>query len=189
MDNDGVDTDADTDTDTDTDTDGRGDRHHDGEAIRLGAATVALPLEGGVITPITVPLPNGSYDEVELKVSHLRARGTFDGQAFDITVPVNVKLELDIDPVFVVDSEDDRLNLTITVDPTTWFRGEGTTLIDPRQVQLNAALRASLVSKIRASFRAFEDDDRDADDLDSDTDTDRSGHRDGDRSGSNSGRR
>jgi hypothetical protein len=181
LDNDAVDTDADTDTDTDTDTDNVGDRHHDGETIRLGGTTVALPLTGGVITPITVPLPNGSFDEIELRVSAVRARGTFDGQAFDITVRVNAELELDIDPVFVVDSEDDRLNLTITIDPTTWFKTEGMALIDPRQVQLNDALRSTLEHRIRASFRAIEDDDHDAE-------HDRSGH-DGDRSGSNSGRR
>src|SRR5262245_43610146 len=181
LDNDDVDTDDDTDTDTDTDTDGHGDRHHDGGTIRLGGATVELPLSGGVITPITVPLPNGSFDEVELKISHIRARGTFDGQPFDVTVAVNVELEMDIDPVFVVDSEDDRLNLTITIDPTTWFRGEGMTLINPSQLQLNELLRRAFENRIRASFRAFEDDDHDAE-------HDRSGH-DGDRSGSNSGRR
>src|SRR5262245_42873997 len=95
MDNDAADTDADTDTDTDTDTDNVGDRHHDGGTVRLGGTTVALPLAGGVISPITVPLPNGSYDEIELKVATVRARGTFDGQAFDITVRVNAELELD----------------------------------------------------------------------------------------------
>jgi hypothetical protein len=169
----------------DDDDDGDSDRRHgeNGTRLRAGAVTVALPLTGGVVTLINSPLPEGTYDEVKFKVSFIRARGTFDGQPFDLTLAVNLRLDLDLDPEFVVDSEDDRLNITITVDPTTWFLNN-TTLIDPRAVQLNATLRRSLEKQVRDSFRAFEDSDRDADDQDTDTDSDRRG---GDRRGSNRG--
>ncbi|MGH7467997.1 MAG: hypothetical protein ACRENP_08425 [Longimicrobiales bacterium] len=149
---------------------GRHSRHHDeGTELRAGAVTVALPLTGGVVTLINSPLPEGTYDEIKFKVSFVRARGTFDGQPFDLTLAVNVGLDLDLDPPFVVDSADDSFNVTITVDPTTWFKINAI-VIDPRAVQLNAMLRRALENQIRASFRAFEDSDRDADDRDTDTD-------------------
>jgi hypothetical protein len=162
----------DDDDDTDTDTDHDGLRDH---SLRVGATTVSLPLQGGVITPISARLPDGTYEEIKLLVAFVRARGTFDGQPFDLTVPVNSKLEMDIDPPFVVDSDDDRLNVTVTIDLRSWFLGNGT-LVDPRQVQLSETLQRTLQQRVRASFRAFEDSDRDADDADTDTDTDRGGH-------------
>ncbi len=150
----------------------------DGTELRAGAITVALPLAGGTITPINTRLPDGSYDEIELKLSHIRARGTFDGQPFDLTLFLNLALEIELDPVFVVDSDDDRLNITIAIDPLQWWVNLGQ-LIDPRTVQLNPTLRRLLEDRIRASFRVFEDEDRDADDQDTDTDKDRGKHKRG----------
>ncbi len=153
------------DEDDDTDHDGNFDHK-----IRVGATTVSLPLRGGVITPINARLPDGTYEEIKLHVAFVRARGTFDGQPFDLTLSINAKIEKEIDPPFVVNSDDDRLNMTVVIDLPTWFRGSNNLLIDPRQVQLNESLRRSLEQRVRASFRAFEDSDRDADEADSDSD-------------------
>ena len=161
--------DTDEDTDSDSDSDGREDH-----SLRVGAVTVELPVAGGTITPINARLPDGLYEEVRLDVAFVRARGTFDGQPFDITVAVNSKFDMEIDPPFEVNSDDDRLNLTVTIDLSKWFLANNI-LLDPRTVQLNETARSTLVSRIRASFHAFEDEDRDADDRDTDTDTDRSG--------------
>jgi hypothetical protein len=46
-------------------------------------------------------------------------------------------------------------NITVSVDPSTWF-GSGTTFLDPR-VEAN---KAGIESNIKASVTAFEDDDK-----------------------------
>jgi hypothetical protein len=159
--------DSDGDSDTDSDSDGPSN-----EKLRRGPATIALPLQGGVITPISESLPSGLYEELELDFQTVRLRGTFDGQAFDVTVPVNTELDVRFDPPLEIDDDTDRLNVTFLIDPNMWLRRADGTLVDPRLFAENAMLRAQFVNRIRASIRAFEDRDRDADDQDSDSDSD-----------------
>jgi hypothetical protein len=156
--------------DSDKDSDGRS------RNLRFGAITIDLPLTGGVITPISTVLPNGTFDQIGFDVLLVRLRGTFDGQPFDATIPVNGKVDLEIDPAFVVDSGDDHLNITIALDPSSWLRLANGAVIDLRNLQSDESLRRSLAQKIRASFRAFEDSDHDADDHDSDSDSDKRHH-------------
>lgn len=159
--------DSDGDSDLDSDSDGPGN-----ERFRRGPVSVELPLGGGVVTPLTEALPLGTYEEAELDVGAIRLTGTYDGQAFDVTVPVDAELELDFDPPFQVTSDADRLNVTITVDALRWLRETDGRLVDPRALAGDAALRGRFVRRVEASFDAFEDSDRDADDADSDSDSD-----------------
>jgi hypothetical protein len=156
---------ADGDSDSEDDSD-------EEEEIRFGTTTVTLPLQGGIITPINVPIPAGDYESIELKISSLRLRGTFDGQAFDVVLPLNVELEQRFSPLFHVDSDADQLNITVLIDSSLWLRNSDGTLIDPRVLLTNESLRAQVLNRIRASFKAFEDEDKDADDEDSDSDSD-----------------
>lgn len=158
--------DSDGDSDSDSDSDGAGNEH-----FRSGAVTVNLPLEGGLITPITTTLPAGFYEELEMDVAQVRIRGTFDGQAFDVNVPVDAELEMEFNPPFEVTAEANQLNLTVSINALAWFRNPDGSVIDPRELTSNSELRSRLVSRIRASFKAFEDSDRDADDADSDSDS------------------
>ena len=158
--------DSDGDSDSDSDSDGAGNEH-----FRSGPVTVNLPLEGGVITPITTTLPVGFYEELEMDVERVRIRGTFDGQAFDVSVPVDAELEMEFNPPFEVTTEANQLNLTVSINALTWFRNADGSLVDPRELASNSDLRSRLVSRIKASFKAFEDSDRDADDADSDSDS------------------
>ena len=160
-----ADTDADTDADSDSDSDG------DESEFRSGAVTVALPLEGGTITPFTGELPAGSYGKVKMDADFLRLRGTYDGQAFDVTVPINAELDLRFSPPLVIGAGSDPLNVSVNVDVATWLRDANGNAIDPRQLATNAELRAAFRNRVRASFRAFEDADRDADESDSDSDS------------------
>jgi hypothetical protein len=168
--------DSDGDSDTDSDSDGPSN-----EKLRRSGTTIALPLQGGVITPINESLPAGLFEEIELDFATVRLRGTFDGQPFDVTVPVNTELDVRFDPPIEIDDDTDRLNVTFLIDPNMWLRRADGSLVDPRLFADNAMLRAQFVNRIRASIRAFEDRDRDADEADSDSDSD------GDRRGSNSG--
>lgn len=159
--------DSDGDSDTDSDSDGAAN-----ERFRAGATTIDLPLDGGVVTPISQSLPVGAYEELELDVAFVRLRGTYDGQSFDVTVPVDAELEMSFDPPFEVSSEADRLNITLTIDAPSWFRNADGTLLDPRTLAGSSSAREALVRRIESSFDAFEDSDRDADDADSDSDSD-----------------
>ena len=163
----GIDDGDDDDSDADSDSD------HDGNAkFRAGATTVALPLEGGVITPFTGEIPAGVYRRLEMDADFVRLRGTYDGQAFDVTVPVNAELELRFNPPLDLTSSTEPVNVSVNVDVASWLRDANGATIDPRQLATNATLRAQFRNRVRASFRAFEDHDRDADEADSDSDTD-----------------
>jgi hypothetical protein len=157
--------DSDGESDADSDSDGSAN-----ERLRDGPFTVALPMNGGVITPIDRSLPAGSYEKIEMDVASVRVRGTYDGQAFDVSLPVNAELELEFDEEFVVDDDADRLNLTVQFDFASWFRNNGA-LVDPRLLATNGSLRALVINRIRSSIKAFEDSDKDADDEDSDSDS------------------
>lgn len=158
--------DSDGESDAESDSDGSAN-----EKLRRGPFTLAIPVNGGVITPINESIPSGSYEKVEMDVSSVRVRGTYNGQAFDVTLPVNSELELEFANDFVVDDETDRLNVTIAINFANWFRSSTGSLIDPRTAATDASVRAAIVNRIRASFKAFEDSDKDADDQDSDSDS------------------
>ena len=157
--------DSDGDSERDSDSDGPSNNR-----FRSGPATVALPLGGGTVTPISESLPLGAYEELEIDVAQVRLRGTYDGQPFDVTVPVDAELEAEFEPPFQVASDADRLNLTVRIDALTWLRNSDGTVADPRALAANRDLRERVVRRIEASFRAFEDSDRDADEADSDSD-------------------
>ena len=158
---------GDSDGDSDSDSDSEGSSN---EKFRAGPTTISLPVAGGTITPITTGVPEGLYEKVEMDIDFVRVRGTYDGQAFDVTVPVRRELELEFDEGLEVT---DDLNITVTINVLSWFRGADGKLIDPRALQTSTSLREQFINRISASIRAFEDSDKDADDSDSDSDSDR----------------
>jgi hypothetical protein len=162
------------DSDRDSDTEGADSDREGNEQLRSGPVTINLPLRGGVVTPTDAAVPNGDFDQLELKMSQVRFVGTFDGQPFDVVLPIKTELDIHLDPPFTVDSNTDRLNVTIVVDALSWFRDFQGRLLDPRLLNTNSSLRSFLVSRIKTAFRAFEDSDLDADEKDSDSD--RGGH-------------
>ena len=157
------------DDDDDSETDSDSDGGHNAR-VRVGSATVALPLEGGVITPFNGSLPEGQYDRLELDVEFARLRGTYDGQAFDVTVPIQAEYELELVPPLVVAANSTAPNVTVNLDIAQWLRTSTGALIDPLRLQTDAEYRAEFVRRIRASIHAMEDSDRDGDESDSDSD-------------------
>lgn len=160
----GSDADSD-DSDADSDSDGP----HNAR-VRVGASTVSLPLQGGVITPFTSSVPTGTYSRLEMDVRYVRVRGTYDGQAFDVTMPVNAEYELQLSPPLVVAASGDPVNVTVNFDALSWFRNADGSPVDPVRLQGDATYRAAFLARIKASLRATEDSDRDGDDSDSDSD-------------------
>lgn len=165
----------DEDDDSDSDSDG-----HRGDAVfHAGAATVSLPLEGGSITPFTGTLPVGTYRWVQLHADFVRLIGTYNGEAFDVTVPINGKLRLRFDPPIDLTETSEPIAVSVNIDVASWFTDSEGNTIDPRLLNTDAELRAQFRNRVRASFRAFEDEDRDHDESDSDSDSDRSGSNSG----------
>lgn len=145
--------------------------------IEIGPFLVDLPLTDGVRSALTAQIPAGSYHEIEFEIepvddSNAGARqffaahpdvprnrsilvqGAFNGQPFVFTSSDSIELELEFEPNLVVGSG--GANITIDVDVASWFQS-GTALLDPR----DAASAALIESRIRASFAAYQDDDRD----------------------------
>lgn len=160
---------SDIDSDGDSDSEGDSDGGHD-EFVSLSGSTIELPLDGGVITPITESLPAGTYDELELDISTLRVVGTWDGVAFDETIPVDMDLELEFEPPVELAAAGDPFNVTVQVHVADWFRTSDGSLIDPRTMDDDDA-RALLRQRLALAFNSFEDSDRDGDDQDSDSDS------------------
>lgn len=159
----------DGDSDGDSDSESDSDGNHD-EYIELDGGTFELPVESGVITPFTTLLPAGVYDELEVDVTGLRLVGTYDGESFDVTIPVDLDLELEIDPPMEL-VEGETLNLTVQVNVPVWFRSADGHILDPRDIAVDDDLRYSFRQRLAFAFHAFEDSDRDGDDQDSDSDS------------------
>ena len=157
--------DSDGDSDSDSDSDGPGN-----ERFVVEGATVALPLNGGVITPFSEPVPAGLYEELEIDIRAVRLVGTVDGQAFDVTVSLDLELEMEFEPSLEVTDPDEPFNLTISIDPLAWFENDDGSFIDPLQLATDASLRTQVRQRMALTFKAFEDSDHDGDDEDSDSD-------------------
>lgn len=155
----------DADSGADSDSDGRMN-----EKFRNSRFTIALPLNGGVITPFTTQVQLGTYEELELDVDSVRLRGTYDGQPFDVTMNVSTELEFDFSPPLVIQSADDRVNVSVLANTSNWLRNNDGSLIDPRTILTNTSTLATVMQRIKSSFKAFEDSDKDADEQDSDSD-------------------
>jgi hypothetical protein len=151
--------------------------------FKAGPVLVDLPVHGGLVTPVAADIPPGSYRFILINVfppagddaaatafraanawpaaSSMRVKGTYDGQAFDVYLPVNGEVYNKLDPPFVVTADSKgTFNVTIAVDPHGWFRTKEGALIDPRSLATEAGLRDLVSGNVRASFHAFSDNQR-----------------------------
>jgi hypothetical protein len=138
---------------------GTGSTEHCGE-LKIGPTTVALPLDGNLATLPANAIPAGTFREFELRVSQVELKGTFDGVPFDVTLPVRVKSEIELDSPLVVTS-DTPTTITVNVPVNSWLTNADGSLIDPSKILASPALTAQVKSRVAASFRAFEDRDHD----------------------------
>src|SRR5436305_387530 len=70
--------------------------------LKIGPVNVALPLDNNLVTLPANTIPAGTYSEFEVRVSQVELKGTFDGTAFDVTVPVHAKSEVKFSTPLVV---------------------------------------------------------------------------------------
>jgi hypothetical protein len=148
--------------------------------VETGPTLIDLPLDASAKTSISAAVPAGTYRALELRVGPItsgnrsssaflsahpefenisvRIEGTFNGQPFVFTAPVDASIESVFSGPITIDTNNP--NVTVAIDITSWFSdGEGGTL-DP-----STSSNASRISaNIASSFHAFEDDDHDGHD-------------------------
>lgn len=152
------------------DDEGEDDEHEGGTGtiedcpeVKVGPTTVDLPLTGGLVTLPANTIPAGTFRELELRVSDVRLRGTFDAAPFDVTLPVNVHGEIEFSTPLVV-TDGVPTSITVNVPVNGWLVNSDGSLIPPSQIPASPTLMATVRSRIAASFRAFEDRDHDGKD-------------------------
>ena len=144
--------------------------------------------------PATV-VPPGSYKEIEFEIHRVRSteklniqttkggvnldglsivlEGTCTGLATGtppVTPPATpfavtstMEVEVEYESPFVV-AEGDSTNVTLTFDASMWLAGPNGTTLDP--CLNDPAINAMIMANVKASLKAFDDDDRDGEDDD-----------------------
>ena len=151
------------------------------EELELAPTVIDLPVNGNVISALSVSVPAGSYSALEAKITpadpgrpgaaamlaahpeltgaSVRVEGTFNGRAFTYTGATRAQLESRFDPPLVADGS--GINVTVKVDLTTWFRTSSGTLVDPATANAGGSNSELVATNIARSFVAFRDDDHD----------------------------
>ena len=140
-----------------------GSGHDDCAEVKVGGTTVDLPLDGQVVTVPADSLPAGMYREIEVRISTVELKGTFNSKTFDVTLPLRLKSEIEFQtPLTVVDGTPTTITLNLPIDQ--WLTDSDGSLIDPAELATNPTLLAQVKARIAASLRAFEDRDHDGHD-------------------------
>jgi hypothetical protein len=146
--------------------------------IKVGPYAVSLNLSGSTNTIMATRVPPAQYDRIRFRLhkpedfepipdpefregesGQLRysviVRGTFNGSAFVYKSRENASQEIRLDVPITV-SDDASVNVTLVVDPASWFMQNGQQL-DPT----NPSHRQAIDNAIRNSFsRGFRDNNR-----------------------------
>jgi hypothetical protein len=168
---------------TDDDSSRADSSHHssddDCHEINVGPMLVDLPLTDGTLTSVTATVPRDTYREIEFRIHKLgddtpeeralaaahpefdrnsiRVEGTFNGTPFVFLSSLSEERELEFSPPIVVDEGNE--NVTIQFDVASWFRS-GSGIINPATANKDGQNEELVRNNIRASIRAFGDDDR-----------------------------
>ena len=136
---------------------------HDCEPLNVGPVTVNLPLDGTTKVVLDGLVPAGSYTGLRAKFESVNVTGVFTdsgGTDHPFTFTSNTEAELELNFAAPVTVGSGTNNLTIDVDVSTWFKTSSGAVLDPTNPENQAAIEHT----IRASFRAFEDDNHDGSD-------------------------
>jgi hypothetical protein len=166
-----------------TDCDLLGENADGCEEFEAGPVLVSIPVDGSVSQEFTLPVPAGSYDEIEFdihKVSSsdpadaqflmdhsdyrdlsIRVVGTFNGLPFVFETDLNAEQELDFFPPIVIGESTVSTNITIAVGLDSWFLDANGQSVNPESGNKGEVNESLIKENIRNSIEAFEDDDRD----------------------------
>ena len=157
------------------------------QAVRLGPAVVDLPVDASVATPIAAAVPAGTYRKLNFAIHAVRATdadsaaraflganpdlagvavrvtGTYRGQAFVFRSDASATVETRFAPPVTVGGSTGTagaVNVTVHAAPKAWFVAKSGSVIDPTAATAGSASARQITQNIKASFRAFRDDDR-----------------------------
>lgn len=153
----------------------------DCEEIEAGPLLLDLPLGGGTLRRLQVPVAAGTYDEIEfvihkpddvnagdrdflaahpdLKRVSIRVRGTFNGTPFVYLTDLNVEQEAALSPPLVVGAGASA-ELTLVVDVRSWFQNASRTrLVNPLSALKGQPNEGLVKENIKRSIDAEGDDD------------------------------
>ena len=159
----------------------------DCEEFSTGPMILELPMDGSVDRVVAIDnVPADTYDEIEFEIhkpeddtaedlefirNHpdfdrvsIRVEGTFDGEPFVYVTDLNEDQEYALVPPLVVGEGAGPVNVTLSIDVTTWFATSGGSLVDPRSANKGGENEDLVEDNIERSIDIFEDDDRDGDD-------------------------
>lgn len=161
------------------DTAGSASSSDDCEELSIGPFLVDVPVNDNTVTTISATVPPDTYREIEFEirklgddtpeeralaaarpefdVNSIRMEGTFNGTPFVFLMELDQELEFEFDvPVVITEANQ---NVTIQFDLASWFRN-GSTIINPATANKDQPNESMVRENIRASIRAFHDDDR-----------------------------
>lgn len=124
--------------------------------LKIGPTTVDVPLTGSLVTVPANAIPAGTYREFELRVSQIEIKGTFDTKAFDVTIPVNARSEVEFATPLVV-TDGTPASITVNIPVAAWLTNADGSLVNPSLILTTPSLMAQIKARILTSFRAFED--------------------------------
>lgn len=126
-----------------------------------GSTTIALPVNGGVVTLSTRELPAGSFSKIEAELRSLHLVGSYDTAPFDVAVELSHDMKLALDPPLVTNGGAAE-NVTVTINFSSCFVNAAGTPVDPRtMVSGGSAARQTFRDCVASRLRAFEDRNRD----------------------------
>ena len=131
--------------------------------VHVEPVFVDLPLDGTTKVVFDALVPAGTYTGLRARLRDVKVVGVFTDvggtdHAFTFTSDAEAEVEMNFATPVTVDAN--TTNLTIDVDVGSWFKDASGAVIDPT----NAANQEAIEHAIRASLRAFQDDDHDGDD-------------------------
>lgn len=158
----------------------------DCEEFSTGPMILELPMDGSVDQLVTIDnVPADTYDEIEFRIHKpeddtaedlefignnpdfdrvsIRVEGTFDREPFVYVTDLNEDQEYALVPPLVVGEDSGPLNMTLSIDVTTWFATSVGTLVDPRSANKGGENEDIVEDNIERSIDLFEDNDRDGD--------------------------
>ena len=175
---------------TSTTTSGDDDAEHEEHGcaeLQVAPTIVDLPVNGTVVTALSMPVPTGTYSGLEAKIHPIGSQwsrgqasttflaahpefdgvnvlveGTYNGTPFTYKGVAIGELEHRFDPPLEVGTT--PLNLTVNVDMASWFRASDGTTIDPSTATPGSQNALRVAINISRSLHAFRDDDHDGHD-------------------------